>query len=193
MSEQQAKAPGKPGRYQRTTGGLIGSLLVTVVGVGAVLAFMGFFRNETEIEPEAVDYLESVEAAQQSGLAPVYPSSLPEGWFATGVDIVPGDRPVFMIRLLTDDGRFAAVRSEDTSPLALLGAWVDEETRPADGYRVPASVADPVATDWDGYTDEGGDTAYVAEREDDTLIVFGSAPAEDLQTLIDVLSTASLS
>ena len=34
------------------------------------------------------------------------------------------------------------------------------------------------------------DTAYAAELEDETILVFGSAPAEDLQAVVDSLTTA---
>ncbi|HWJ66080.1 MAG TPA: DUF4245 family protein [Nocardioides sp.] len=190
MSTQQAEPTGRSGRYQRSAAGLVVSLLVTVVAIGGLLYFMGAFRHDFEAKPQAVDHLEVVESAQQSGLTPVYPEALPEGWIATGVDVVPGDDPVFMVRMLTDDNRFVGVRQEDSSPGALLAAWVDEETETAEGYTVPDAVRRPVARAWEGWTDDGGDTAYVAEFGDETLIVFGSAPAEDLQAVIDSLVTA---
>ena len=190
MSSQQTEPAGKPGRYQRSAVGLVTSLVVTVVAIGGLLYFMGVFRPDFETKPEAIDYLETVQSAQQAGLEPAYPPTLPDGWIATGVDIVPGDDPVFMLRLLTDDDRFVAVRLEDSSVGALLAAWVDEDTAEADPYVVPDSVRSPVARDWEGYTDKGGDTAYAAEKGDATLLVFGSAPAEDLHTIIDRLVTA---
>jgi hypothetical protein len=192
MSSDRPEPTGKAGRYQRSAVGLIVSLVVTVVGVGGLLYFMGLFRPDFETKPEAVDYLETVESAQQAGLQVAYPPSLPKGWIATGVDVMVGDDPVFMIRMLTDEDRFVAVRLEDTSVGALLDAWVDQDTAVADGYDVPASVAHPVAREWDGYTDDGGDTAYAAEWQDQTVLVFGSAPAEDLHTIIDSLVTKTL-
>lgn len=188
MSSQQ-EPTGRPGRYQRSAAGLVSSLVVTVVVIGGLLYFLGAFRHDFEAKPEAIDYLDTVEAAQQAGLTPVYPASLPEGWIATGVDIKPGDEPVFMLRMLTDDSRFVAVRREDASVTALLSAWVDEEVDVAEGYTVPDGVRRPVARTWKGYTDEGGDTAYAAELGEDTLLVFGSAPAAELQVVIDSLVT----
>ncbi|WP_436701699.1 DUF4245 family protein [Nocardioides sp. BYT-33-1] len=190
MSTQQAEPSGSPGRYQRSAVGLVTSLVVTVVAIVGMLYFMGAFRSDLEIEPESVDYLETVQSAQQAGLTPIYPAALPKGWIATGVDVTPGDDPLFMVRMLTDDGKFAAVRQEDASAAALLSQWVDEETEPADGYTVPADVPGPVARDWKGYTDSGGDSAYVAEVGDETVLVFGSAPAKDLRALVDALVTA---
>lgn len=192
MSTQQAEPTGRPGRYQRSFSGLISSLLVTVVVIGGLLYFMNAFRNSTEIEPEAIDYLETVQSAQQAGLTPVYPRALPEGWIATGVDVSPGEDTFFMVRMLTAKKRFVAVRQERATATALLTKWVDEDPQAGAGYTVPASVAHPVAREWKGYTDGGGDAAYVAKVGEDTVLVFGSASKQDLQALVDGLVTAKV-
>lgn len=178
---------GRPGRYQRSAPGLIASLVVTVVAVGGVLYFMSAFRDDYQTRPEKVDYLAAVASAEGAGLAPVYPSAIPKGWIATGVDVVPGDEPVFMVRFLTDDDRFIGVRREGASATALVSVWVDKDAKPAASYTVPDDVARPVARRWKGYTDDGGDTAYVAKVGQDQVIVFGSAPAKDLQTMVERL------
>lgn len=190
MSNQHAEPAGKPGRYQRSAAGLVASLVVTVIGVLALLYFMGLFRPDFEAKPEAVDYLETVQSVQDAGLRPPYPPSLPKGWIATGVEVSIEKPQLFMLRMLTDDDRFVAVRLEQTSVGALLAAWVDEDTATAAGYTVPASVARPVAREWEGYTDDGGDSAYAAEVAGGTVLVFGSAPAADLRTIVDSLVTA---
>ncbi|WP_158296667.1 DUF4245 family protein [Nocardioides albidus] len=187
MSEQQAQPAGRPGRYQRSVVGLATSLVVTVVAIGGLLYVMGAFRHDLEVEPEAVDHLEIVRSAQRAGLDPIYPAALPKGWIATGVDVPTEDERGFMVRLLTDDERFVAVRQEDASPGALLSRWVDEDTEKRAGYTVPASVGSPVAREWKGYADSGGDSALVAEVGDQTVLVFGSAPVEDLRTIVDAL------
>ena len=189
MSTQQSQPSERPGRYQRSAVGLVTSLVVTVVAIGGLLYFMGAFRHDLEVKPEAVDYVEIVQSAQQAGLTPIYPEALPKGWISTGVDVVPGDRPVVMVRLLTDDEKFVAVRQEDTSLTAMLSQWVDEDTETRPGYTVPSSVASPVAREWKGYADAGGDSAYAAEVAGQTVLVFGSAPAKDLQTIVDSLVT----
>ena len=192
MSTQQAEPTGRAGRYQRSAAGLVVSLVVTVVGIGAILWFMGAFRHDFEAKPETIDYLETVESAQQAGLKPVYPPALPDGWIATGVEVTPGEDPVFMLRMLTHDNRFVAVRQEDSSVTALLSVWVDEEVSAVEAYTVPDDVRRPVARTWKGYADEGGDTAYAAEVGDQTLLVFGSADAAELRAIIDSLVTTPL-
>ena len=180
---------GRPGRYPRSVGGLFVALVVTVVGVLALLAVLGLFRNDLEVEPDRVDYLGTVEGAQDARLEPVYPAELPEGWTATGAEVPPGEDPAFEVRLLTDEERFVGIHQEtDTSPGDLLAALVDEDTSEAEGYRTSQSVAG----EWEGFTDDGGDTAYVAELGRQTVIVWGSAPAEDLQRVIDLLTQAPL-
>ncbi|MBM7518891.1 DUF4245 family protein [Nocardioides nitrophenolicus] len=185
----QSQPPERPGRYQRSAVGLVTSLVVTVVVIGGLLYFMGAFRPDFEVKPEAVDYLETVQDAQRAGLTPVYPDALPKGWISTGVDVTPGERPVFMVRLLTDDQKFVAVRQEDSSVTAMLSQWVDESTETRPGYTVPATVAAPVAREWKGYGDSGGDSAYAAEVDGMTVLVFGSAPAKELRAIVDSLVT----
>lgn len=192
MSTEQTQPTGTPGRYQRSAAGLVVSLVVTVAAIGALLYFMGAFRPDFEAKPTAVDYLDTVEALQLSDQRPVYPAALPEGWIATSVAVPTEKEPFFMVGMLNDDDEFVAVRQEDASFGAMLAGSVDEETEPADGYTVPDSVRRPVARDWEGYTDAGGDTAYLAEVGDQTVMVFGSAPADDLHAIIDALTAEKI-
>ena len=78
MSESQ-----RPGRYQRSGNGLVGALVITVVAVVAFVGFRALVSDQPDVEPEAVDYLETVGLAQDGDVEPVYPAELPEGWIAT--------------------------------------------------------------------------------------------------------------
>ncbi|WP_168929415.1 DUF4245 family protein [Nocardioides sp. GY 10113] len=180
------QASGKAGRYQRSTSGLVVSLVVTVLALGGLLGFMGLFRESPEYEPQSIDYLGSVAAAQGAGVKPTYPAELPAGWTATGVDLDGSDTDAFGLNLLTDEGQFVGIRQADDSPGSLVRAWVDEEPAEADPYRTDA--ADAVAAEWDGYADDGGDTGYVAEIGKVSVLVYGSAPAADLQEVVDLLT-----
>ncbi|UUZ60243.1 hypothetical protein [Nocardioides sp. B-3] len=44
-----------------------------------------------------------------------------------------------------------------------------------------------VGSEWQTWTDEGGDTGYSIEYGDETLLVYGSASPADLQELIGLL------
>lgn len=177
--------PGRPGRYQRSFGGLVGAMVVTVAFVIAFVVFRSVFRDDVEVRPDPVDVAAAVEGARRTGLDPVHPRELPEGWTATSVDITPDPEPVWALGMLTDDERFVGLRQQDTSASSLLADYVDADPREVGEVRVPGSVAPT----WTAYDDEGGDHAFVAEvdtsgGEEQTVIVYGSAPAEELEALL---------
>ena len=188
-----------PGRYDRTYGGLIASLLVTVVVVVGYVGLRAINRDELEVRPEPVDYAEAVAAAQEAGFTLVYPRELPEGWIATRIDFERGETPAWGIDLLTDDGRFVGLRQEDEDVDDLLSTYVDE--RPSEEETVVLDSA--VATSWQAWSDEGGDHAFSTEvepvggpddpdDEGDTLLVYGSAGETDQVELIRLLATERL-
>ena len=188
MSE--AQPVGRPGRYQRSTNGLVGALLVTVLAVTAYAVSRGLNRQELEVRPEPVEYLSVVEGLQEAGRQVVYPPTLPEGWIATSVDVRRGDRPAWAMGMLTDEGRFVGLRQVDEDTDDLLAEHVDERTTEAEALRVEGGVV----PEWEGYADEGGDHAYVGEVTsevgEETVLVYGSAPVADLEALIGLLATA---
>lgn len=188
-TEQQppAEPTGRPGKYQRTTAGLVAALVVTAVAIVVAIWVMGLFRDETEVKPERVDLTDIVGDAQDAGLEPVYPADLPEGWFATGAE-VPSDGDGFEIRMLTDDERFVGIREAKRSSVAeLLHTYVDDEPSEAADHTSDGEVA----RDWAGYEDDGGDSAYAAELpHHEVVLVYGSASAADLQQVVDSLTTA---
>lgn len=182
---------GTPGRYNRSFDGLVAALVITVVAVLAWVLFRALTSADEEVDPEAVDYLETVELAQDAGVEIAYPPSLPEGWKATNVVVVPGERPAFGLSILTDSGTFVGIRQEDESLEDLLATYVDEDPENI-SEEDPLSVDSPIATSWEGYGDEGGDLAYATEVGEDRLLVYGSASAADLTLLIESLTTDAL-
>lgn len=177
---------GRPGRYQRTTNGLIASMIVSVLFVIAFVVFRSVFRNDLEVEPEPVDYLDAVGAVQTTGRDLAYPPELPAGWIATNVEVsAAGQEPSFFLAVLTDDGRFIGLRQEDDSLEDLLEEHVDEST----DEQEPLEVDGSVAPTWEAYADEGGDTAYAAELGEETVLVYGSASEADLRTFVELLTT----
>lgn len=175
---------GNAGRYARTTNGLIASLVVTVLAVGAFVVLRAVNSKDLQVEPDAVDYLEAVDAAQGAGLRVVYPPTLPKGWEATSIDFKPGDRPTWGIGMLTDDGKFAGIRQQDESAEDLVHTWVDED--PAEGD--PVDLDGAVAPTWQTWSDSGGDHGFSAEIGQDTVLVYGSADVDDLRELLELLT-----
>ena len=183
MSE--ASGTGRPGRYQRSTGGLIGAILVLLLVVGGVVVFRGAFRTTPSYEPEHIDYLALVGEIQQSGVKPVYPASLPSGWYVKDRTFLPGDRPVLDLAMSTSDGLFVGLHQEDASIQELVERYVDAD--PTQGKDV--SITSDVGSTWESFTDSGGDHAYAAEVGRISVLVYGSASPEELKTVVASLTT----
>jgi hypothetical protein len=172
---EPAEPTGRPARYQRSFGGLVGSMIVLVVVLVAFVILRSLNRDDPEAHPEAVDYLGTVRLAQAADLDVLYPPALPDGWRATRVD--SGD--VWSISMLTDDGDFVGLKQvlrPGTSLDDLVETSVDEDA--TEGEAVGADSV--LAPRWRTFTDSGGDTAYAAEVGGDWVLVFGSAPADEL-------------
>lgn len=184
MSEQT----GRPGRYQRSFGGLIGSMLVLLLVVGAFVVFRELTRENPTAELEPVDYVDVVAAQQQAGRTVVYPGRLPDGWVATSASVEPGDRPVWRLGVHTDAGDFVGLRQQDASAAEMLEIYGEKRVETA----APVTVTGALTREWQGYTVEGGDEAYAAEVGENTVVVYGSAPARDLRAFIETLTTEPL-
>ncbi|WP_372733934.1 DUF4245 domain-containing protein [Nocardioides sp.] len=186
----------QPARYQRTTNGLLGALIATVIVVGLFVGFREVFRDQPAIERNAVDYIGTVEAAQTAGVDLVYPASLPEGWIATSIDFVPGRRPAWGIGMLTDEGRFVGIRQEDADIDELLTAYVDKDVEPGDESTFDSDLK---TGPWQTWADAGGDLAFSTtltsgdnQTMGETLLVYGSAPRVDQEELIALLTEAGV-
>ena len=176
---------GQPSRYTRSFSGMVGALIVTVLVVLAFVAWRGLFRTEVDNTAVAVDWEESVELAQQVDLQVVHPRELPTGWIATSVDpSFGGDDPRWGMGVLTADGDFIGIRQEDASADDLAEVYVDEDAEAGEDAAVPSEVTDT----WQTWSDEGGDHGYSTELDDDAVLVYGSAPVEDIETYIGLLT-----
>lgn len=177
----------RPGRYPRTTGGLIGSMIVLVVAVLAIVLFREVFRDTPEVEPQAVEYLPVVASLQEAGREVAYPPTLPEGWIVTSVTYDRGERPGWALGILTDDQKFVGLRQQDEDVDDLVAEHVDEAATEGD----PVSIEGALAPEWSSYTDDGGDHGYAAtittDLGEESLLVYGSASAADLETLVGLL------
>ena len=174
----------QPSRYTRSFGGMIGALIVTVLFVLAFVAWRGLFRADVDDTPVAVDWQDSVELAQQADLRVVHPRELPDGWSATSVDLFAGDEPRWGLGVLTDDGAFIGIRQQDTSVDDLVELYVDEKAEAGDDASVPSDVTDT----WQTWSDDGGDHGYATELDDDAVLVYGSAPVEDIEAYLGLLT-----
>lgn len=184
MSEQS----GSPARHQRSTNGLIGSLIVTVLAVLVVGFLLQADNGAAERDPDPVDYTRVVDAAREAGYGVAYPATLPDGWVATSANFVPGAPADWSLGLLTSTDTFAGLRQEDADLADLLKTYVDEEAVQGEDVTIDS----PLGTTWVTYSDEGGDTAYAAtvpiDGESATVLVYGSASGADLRRLLKSLT-----
>src|SRR4051794_21622377 len=72
------------GRYQRSTGGLVGAVVVTVVAVVGIWALNALKNDHPSTPVPSVDYAAMVRAGRADHrLLVMAPPSLPKGWKAT--------------------------------------------------------------------------------------------------------------
>lgn len=181
MSEQ-------PSRHQRSMSGMIGALAVTLVAITAFVGWRALNRDDLQIEPEPVDYLDSVRAVQAEGARVVYPPELPAGWVATSAQYRAGREPVWSVGALTDDGAFAGFREQPESVEQLVEDYVDDQATEGDAVLLDSSLADS----WRSFSDADGDYALAAEVAGSTVLVYGSAAAEKIEALAELLTREQL-
>lgn len=163
--------------------GMIGAMLITLLVILGFVALRGVTREQTEVEVPPVDYLDAVSAAADAGLALAHPRELPAGWRATSVDLDRDESPRWTMGMLTDDGRFVGIRQEVESADDMAAVALDEDAVEGDDVTLDGELA----RTWTTWSDDGGDTGYAAEVGDETVLVYGSAPAEDLEEVIALL------
>lgn len=182
---------GRPGRYNRSFGGLVGAMIVMVVVVVLAWVGLGLFRDDAEFEPTPIDYDASVQALVDNGAALAYPARVPDGWRLNNLEYDP-DGPVFSLAMLTGAGDFVGVYHGREELDTVLERLVDEDTD--EGDPVELTDGDGDTASWQVFTDAGGDTAYVRtgdEQRDPTLtVVYGSAPEDQLVAVVEDLRTA---
>lgn len=182
MSQQTGA--NQPSRHQRSFSGMVGAMLVTLLFVMVFVAWRAIFRADVEVEREPVDWQEHVRVAEEAGLRVVHPARLPEGWSATTVDLRAGDIPRWGLGVLTDEGDYIGIRQEDASIEELVRTYIDKEY--VDGE--PTQLDSDVADTWETWSDQGGDRGYSTEVGDDAVLVYGSAPAEDIEAYVGLLT-----
>jgi len=157
----------QPGRYQRSTGGMVGAMIVLVA---VVVGWVGFraVTSDKPVRPErTVDYARSVPAARKAARFDlVAPPRLPEGWRATTVTFTPGPDQHWHLGVLTDEDRYVGLEQADDSVSSMVEEYVDEAAERGDSV-------DVAGTGWSTYTDDGGDLALVRRQGRTTTLVVG--------------------
>lgn len=190
VSDQPAATPERPGRYNRSFGGLIAAMIATVVFVSAYIGFRALFRDQPDIRPD-VDYLACAAYLQAADETVVYPRELPEGWRSTSVAYERGTPATWRVGLVTDGDEFVGVVQQQADVEDLLDTYVDESADAGDDASPENSLG---VASWQTWSDSGGDHAFSTELtsgplEGRTILVYGSAPVADQEELLGLLTT----
>jgi hypothetical protein len=157
----------QPGRYQRSTRGLVAAMVVLV----AVVLLGGVLRSLVSREPTTptptVDYRSVVPAARkEADFALVAPLHLPAGWRATTVGYRDEPRPHWHLGVLTDQNRYVGLEQGDLPVRSVVHQYVDASATKGRPVRVDGSS-------WATYTDAGGDLGLVRRSGRTTTLVVG--------------------
>ncbi len=178
MSESRPGAT----RYQRTSGGLVGAMIVTVLFVVAFVGFRGFVRDNDSTPVRKVDYQTWVKAGRSDGKLAVYvPSPLPKGWEATSASYETGTQPAWHLGLLTAGRKYVGVEESRDSAQDLVDEHVDPDATRGKDVRIDGVT-------WQTWRDAGGDYAVVRgldgpDGTPESLLVVGSAPESQVRAL----------
>jgi hypothetical protein len=150
------------------------AIMLVIVGVTAV-------RQNPEDPVRDVDPGPSIAlAAERASYPLLVPLGLPEGWRTTSVrtdavDGAPGDPVTLEVGWFTPAEEYAGYVISDGDDVDPLDDVLDDATD--DGTTRVGGVT------WDRRTTERGETALVRTEGTATLLVTGSAPDEELETL----------
>ncbi len=190
MNESSTPGPGQnpqagPGRYQRSSGGLLGALVVTVLAVVAFSVFRSATRENPTVPVRAVDYLAVVTAARAGAdLELLAPPRLPLGWKATSATWDPAEEQ-WHLGILTDEQDYVGVEESRAAAEELVRAHVDKAATRGEDVTIGGRS-------WQTWTDAGGDYGVVrpvdpGDRGAGTVLVVGTAPEAEIRDLAAAL------
>ncbi len=183
-------APERPSRYDRNFGGLLAAMLVTVLFVGGYVGFRALTRDQPELDPD-VDYASCVAYLQEADVTRRLSAGAAVGLAGQRHPLRPrqptgvADRPASRTR--TSSSGWSSSRSDVDD---LLTQYVDESPRQGDDASPENGLG---ATSWQTWSDAGGDHAFSTELSSgplagQTLLVYGSAPVADQETVLRALT-----
>jgi hypothetical protein len=175
----QTRSP-EGGRYQRSTGGLVGAMLVTVVLVAAFAGLTALKTDHPDTPVRAVDYQTMVKGGRADGkLLVMAPTSLPTGWTATSADYTTGSDPTWHLGVLTDRQKYVGVEEAEGGVDDLVEQHVDADAVQGKDVTIGGRR-------YQTWTDSDGD--YAVSRtvrnqgaSEESFLVVGSAPEAEIR------------
>ena len=181
MSESEQPAPPATGRarYERSFGGLVGAMLVTVLAVVAFAALRAVTSDNEPIPARAVDYTAEVERARaDKQLVVMAPERLPLGWRATSATYTGGASATWHLGSLTEERKYVGVEEARASIEDLVEEHVDAKAERGKDVIIAGAP-------WQTWTDVGGDYAVArllpAAGATESVLVVGTAPADEIR------------
>lgn len=160
MSEQGA-------RYQRSTGGMVGAMIVLVLVVVGFVVVRGLFSREPDRGVTPVDYQRLVPVARKGAdFTLLAPPKMPPGWTATTVRFTDTVPQHWHLGALTEDSNYVGLEQGRTSTRDMVAQYVDAK---AERHGTVQVAGEP----WTTWTDPGGDLALVRRAGTTTTLVVG--------------------
>lgn len=178
MSQSQGSTGGS--RYPRTSGGLVGAMLITVVAVVGFVAFRAVFSDNEPTPIRTVDYQAIVKVGRADRqLSVLAPETLPAGWKATSATYDDGVSPAWHLGMLTEERRYVGVEESGTSIGDLVDEHVDRDAVQGEDVTIAGEA-------WETWTDAGGDYAVARAvrsggRTTESVLVVGTAPEAEIR------------
>src|SRR4051794_3310022 len=163
------------GRYQRSTNGLVGAMVVTVVAVVAFWGLNALKTDHPDTPVDTVDYTAMMRAGRADHkLLVMAPLSLPQGWKATSAIYETGTAPTWHLGTLSDRGKYVGVEEALGGVRDLVEQHVDENAVQGKDVTIGGQAFQTWSDAKGDYavsrTVRKGDTAY------ESWLVVGSAP-----------------
>jgi hypothetical protein len=187
----EAGAGAGGGRYQRSTGGLLGAMVIIVVAVVGFAALNALKNDHPATPVQTVDYHSMVKGGRADGkLLVMAPADLPQGWKATSAEYQTGVSPTWHLGTLTDQGRYVGVEEGRQSVQDLVEEHVDENAVQGKDVTIGGRT-------FQTWTDSGGDyavsrTVRVDGAPYEAWLVVGSAPATSIRDFAATLRGGKL-
>jgi hypothetical protein len=170
----------KPGRYQRSTAGMVGSMIVLLAFVAVFVGFRAIVRDQPDNRVQPVDYQGPANYAREQVNFVVAPGELPEGWMATSVRLTQGDDPTWHLGTLTDEEKYVGLEQAREDVDDMVAQHVGEDAEETGEVTVAGQR-------WQSWTDSDDDRALVREAGGVTTLVVGRVPQETLEQLLATL------
>jgi hypothetical protein len=120
-----------------------------------------------------------LEARRDNAFPVLVPTGLPDGWKSVSADYQPQSGGA-MLRIgwrSPDEGTLQLIES-DIVPATLITRELGPDAQPTD------AVVDEGGRQWQVYDARGGETAYVFQEAERTIIVTGKASEEELREFV---------